>query len=155
MSGTRGQCVHYQGIRYIAGHNPCTAGVDYYKAFGPRDGIACRAPCIQEIRRHNGGDPIWEPWPRREQSEIRCDKRRMPTDEEIAQADAEIEAMLHRMRVVMPVVTLWREHQTKGKGRREVIECPVCKGNLHLSIAALNGHVHGKCETEGCVSWME
>lgn len=37
----------------------------------------------------------------------------------------------------------------------EVVECPACKGRLHLSIAAYNGHVHGKCETDGCVAWME
>jgi hypothetical protein len=26
---------------------------------------------------------------------------------------------------------------------------------LHLSIAAHNGHVKGRCETGGCVSWAE
>jgi hypothetical protein len=28
-------------------------------------------------------------------------------------------------------------------------------GWLHLSQSAYNGHVHGKCETDDCVSWME
>ncbi len=38
---------------------------------------------------------------------------------------------------------------------RGTIECPICKGKLHYTVASLNGHVHGKCETENCLSWME
>ena len=38
---------------------------------------------------------------------------------------------------------------------QDMVECPVCKGKLHLSHAAVNGHVWGKCETAGCVEWME
>lgn len=55
-----------------------------------------------------------------------------------------------------------------GKARKAIIEhcqdrcrcsgvlsCPVCeKGNLHYSRAS-NGHVHARCETPGCVCWME
>ena len=62
-------------------------------------------------------------------------------------------ALMDKMRVVGPVVKRWREKDPIGKA--ETIECPVCKGNLHLSQVACNGHVHGQCETEGCVSWME
>ena len=69
-----------------------------------------------------------------------------------ARADA-IEASLNRMRVVGSVVAEWRKKLPRGKA--EVIECPACKGRLHLSQAASNGHVHGKCETNGCVSWVE
>lgn len=64
-----------------------------------------------------------------------------------------IEAMIQRMKVVMPVVSAWRKKPPIGK--REVIECPKCKGRLHLSQSSYNGHVHGKCETDGCVSWIE
>lgn len=34
------------------------------------------------------------------------------------------------------------------------IECPKCKGKLGYSIARSNGHVHGRCETSGCLAWM-
>lgn len=34
------------------------------------------------------------------------------------------------------------------------IECPKCKGKLGYSIARINGHVHGRCETPGCLAWM-
>lgn len=55
---------------------------------------------------------------------------------------------------VMRGIKPWRDAH-KGKSAAEVVECPACNGRLHLSIAAYNGHVHGKCETPGCVSWME
>lgn len=36
------------------------------------------------------------------------------------------------------------------------MDCPVCKtGKLRYSRAAYNGHVHGRCSTDGCVAWME
>jgi hypothetical protein len=41
------------------------------------------------------------------------------------------------------------------KSWQGIEECPVCKGRLRLSHAAYNGHVHGRCETEGCLAWME
>lgn len=68
----------------------------------------------------------------------------------------EIEKMLERMQIVMPVVSKWRTWtETNRVSKYEVIECPKCKGKLHLRQSGYNGHVHGQCETEGCVSWME
>lgn len=34
------------------------------------------------------------------------------------------------------------------------IQCPKCSGDLHYS-RSKNGHVWGKCKTEGCLSWMQ
>lgn len=64
-----------------------------------------------------------------------------------------IEKSIRQMEVVMPVVDAWRSNPPKGKS--ETVKCPECGGKLHLSQAGYNGHVWGKCETEGCVSWME
>jgi hypothetical protein len=64
-----------------------------------------------------------------------------------------IEDSIKRMTIIGPVVSQWRKKQPIGKS--EVIECPACKGRLHLSQSSYNGHVHGKCETKDCVSWME
>lgn len=67
-----------------------------------------------------------------------------------------IEGMIRRMSVVSPVVDAWRTWTERNRvSKKEVIQCPECKGRLHLSQSSYNGHVHGKCETEGCVSWME
>jgi hypothetical protein len=69
-------------------------------------------------------------------------------------ADA-IEEMMERMAIVDPVVNKWRIKPKPQSDRRETIECPKCKGRLHLSQSCYNGHVRGHCETEGCVSWIE
>ena len=49
----------------------------------------------------------------------------------------------------------WKVKPKPEKDRNEVIECPMCKGKLHMYQSAYNGHVHGKCETPNCLYWME
>lgn len=154
----RGKCVYFNGSQ----NGTCDAGVNYHQAFGPEAGTSCRAPCIQEFKTHvrdSSGKmvPVWKPWPRNGHKVMDCPKFRLPTKEEIAASDAERQALMDRMRKVMEVVKPWRAGWSKSNrvGKAEVIKCPACAGRLHLSQAASNGHVWGKCETEGCVSWME
>lgn len=67
-----------------------------------------------------------------------------------------IAASLRRMEVVMPVVARWRTWTEKNRvSKQEIIECPECKGRLHLSQSSYNGHVRGQCETKDCVAWIE
>lgn len=80
--------------------------------------------------------------------------QRRSIEQSEARADA-IDKCIREMTVVMPVVSKWRIQPKPAQDRREVMECPQCKGRLHLSQSSYNGHVHGRCETEGCVSWME
>lgn len=85
-----------------------------------------------------------------------CPKwQRRSMERSMARAEASEESM-SRMAIVMPVVSAWRTWtQNNRVAKQEVIECPKCSGRLHLRQAAYNGHVHGHCETKGCVSWME
>ena len=53
------------------------------------------------------------------------------------------------------IASEWRVKPKPKSDRREVVECPICKGKLLLSQSAYNGHVWGKCETAGCLTWME
>jgi hypothetical protein len=152
----RGTCVHYTGMQTKV----CEAGVNYEEVFGKRAGIACRAPCLQEYKTHERIDgkmqAVWKPWPRRGEQEIPCSLRLMPTEEQIAAANAEWATHMEKMAKVMEVVRPWRTwKKTNRVAKQEVIECPACKGRLHLTQAAYNGHVWGKCETADCVSWME
>jgi len=64
-------------------------------------------------------------------------------------------AYMAKALTAITVASKWRVKGKPATNRSEVVECPACKGRLHLSQAAYNGHVHGKCETDGCVSWME
>jgi hypothetical protein len=39
-------------------------------------------------------------------------------------------------------------------GHAGTIDCPKCNGSLSWGRAS-NRHVHGACETEGCLAWMQ
>ena len=67
--------------------------------------------------------------------------------------DEEDLACRKKMRIVLAAISPWRNSLPRGK--QTVIECPICRGKLHLSQSSYNGHVHGQCETDGCVEWME
>jgi hypothetical protein len=48
--------------------------------------------------------------------------------------------------------------QAHAAGRRGIegtISCPSCQASLHYGIAAYNGHVHARCETPGCVDFIQ
>lgn len=78
--------------------------------------------------------------------------KRRSREEGEAYADS-IEALMLRMQVVDPVINKWRKKLPIGKS--EVIECPACKGRLHLRLAACNGHIRANCETPDCVAFVE
>lgn len=67
----------------------------------------------------------------------------------------DIEATMQRILVVDPVISKWRTVPKPANDRSEVIECPQCKGKLHLAQSSYNGHVRARCETENCVSFIE
>ena len=158
-------CQHYDpsGVTMIGGKEPhghCKAGVVYLDQFGraPKDdpnsmvsgsyyesaGIFGRICCTSGNERTEAEQIAACPkWLRRtrEQGEARADK---------------LDQLMNRMRIVGAVVGPWRTWSKANRvAKQEVIECPICKGKLHLSQAAYNGHVWGKCETDGCANWME
>lgn len=78
------------------------------------------------------------------------ERRSMESAEKYADA---IEDAMQTMTVVMPAIGAWRSKKPIGKS--EVIECPKCRGRLHLSQSSYNGHVRAKCETADCVNFIE
>lgn len=85
---------------------------------------------------------------------IPCSKFEPYTVEEIQADDDHFEGVFNKFLVTLPIQNKIKEEH-KGTDWAGVIDCPVCKGKLHVSHAKCNGHVWGKCETEDCVSWME
>ena len=132
-------CQHYDGMAIIRDDGKCHAGVRYDDI----GGNSKERPCIGG---HNMPNALQL-----------CPKWVRNTLEMGVQRHEEIEGVLGRMRVVGPVVSKWRTWTKKNRvAKQEAIDCPTgCGGKLHLSQAAYNGHVWGKCTTEGCVSWME
>jgi hypothetical protein len=147
-----GSCIHFNG----ALNELCKRGVRYEQF---RPGL----PCIQFIHKSARGGTYLKageaptetkPFPGAQPKE-RCPFYAEPTTEQVQADREELDASLAKTVAGIKVASAWRVKPKPAQDRREVVECPVCKGRLHLSQSAYNGHVHGKCETERCVSWME
>ena len=130
----RKECKHYNGVF----QETCEAGISYVALVPDQRGRVYRLPCATFEKSVD---------------QVSCDAYETYTEEELEAHEKAWDARMERIRIIMPVVSQWRKKAPWG--RVEVIECPACKGKLHLSQAASNGHVWGKCETEGCASWME
>lgn len=141
MKKIRGTCRHYNGT--LGGLNACCdAGVDYRKlAGGPDTGWVLKLPCVYSNRKAG--------------THVPCDKMEERTREEIEDEDREFDRSVSRMVKVFPVVNELKRKHGKGTGGAGVVECPECKGVLHWGIAKYNGHIRMRCETEGCISFME
>lgn len=159
---TPGTCVHFTGLRSKT--DCCKAGVCYYTAFGSAPGTMLRMPCVQYrcLPAHGRGtyikpgeDTARSEIDRRGQVMIPCNQYLEPTPAQVEQDRIESEAALAKHLAAIQVAGSWRVRPKPARDRAEVVECPVCKGRLHLSQSSHNGHVHGACETVGCVRWME
>lgn len=126
-------CRHYLGF-----HEGCALGVDIDELTAPVDGSAYRKPC----HFMEGGTPV------------HCGNKELYTIEEVLQEDQRVEARIRRMDVILPLIVQVKI-DCAGKNWAGVRECPVCKGKLRMTHAAVNGHVHGRRNTPDCVSWME
>lgn len=138
-------CIHYRSPLQGIGKEDlttCEAGVEF-KSVQPVTGPTFRGqPCFLTDKGES------------KPGALPCEKLRRPTSEEIAAHEKWLAERMGRLGIVMKGIMPWRQAH-KGKSAQEVIECPACQGRLHLSISSYNGHVHGKCETDGCVAWME
>ncbi len=128
---TMSRCKHFTGVQ----HDTCAVGVAYAsvkdtstKPYG--------FPCLPE----HGGHAT-------------CDKREFPTREEAEAEEAEYNAAFKRIDSCLKAI-----HDKHGKARGVVdsMPCPTgCGGTLQYSIASYNGHVHGRCSTDNCATWMQ
>ena len=134
-----GWCVHYR-YRDEAGRDSdtCEAGVQYSSLPKPSQTRPCFLTDKGESKPHA----------------THCEHLRRPTSDEIEARAIWRRSHMEKLYTVLAGIAGWRA-ANKGRSHAEVVECPACAGRLHLSIAAYNGHVHGRCETTDCVSWME
>jgi hypothetical protein len=130
-------CRHFNGIQ----NKCCEAGVNYDQLTGDTLVLPCKKNFVSLKR-----DPAL------------CDKFQTMTLEE---ATKEADERIGRMNRTMGAVASAHEDATKkglkkGHGGVSSMRCPTdCGGTLHYSVASVNGHMHAKCETSGCVQWME
>jgi len=133
-----GRCSHFNGIRDE--NCACNAGVVYATVKHKEIKGLAGFPCF------------------REGQGVTCWKRHFPTKEEVAAEVAEHEQRWERLKLGMVAAREDAEKRgfKKGNSGRGHIACPVCKsGELHYSVAGYNGHMHGRCTTDKCISWMQ
>jgi hypothetical protein len=129
----KGTCKHFRGIQ----HDTCSDNRDWRAITGgDMIGVAQRMPCIK-----------------RNPDQMICDFYAEPTEKEIEEDNAWIDKAIQNIKIAMPLISkIKEEYPDGGIGTKD---CPVCGDKFHFSVAACNGHVHGKCETDDCLSFME
>lgn len=140
-----GSCVHFTGIQ----NKSCKRGFEY-------DSLSRPLPCIRSNTVHFPKERRGEQTPC---VHSECSEYLAPTPEQLAEDERETAAWVARTLKGLRLASEWRTAKGWSKSNRvsaqEVVTCPVCNGRLHLSLAAYNGHVHGACETKGCIRWMQ
>lgn len=127
-------CRHFTGMHK---NKECAKSLSYEKARTPRGEPGKPFACI------------------RPDGKKFCDGYEPATAEEIAEHEEAVVQLMKRFAKATPVLDKIRK-EYKGKGYHGIIDCPACStGKLHLAMAKCNGHMHGKCSTEGCLSWRE
>ena len=131
-------CIYF---RSMAHNSTCEKDINYTKLNGDTEYRRMhKLPCF--IKR----DPV-------PNQRVHCDHFTAPTSEEIALHKQRNEDRKKLLNTVMLGIAPWRE-MYRGLSHVEIIECPACQGQLHLSVSR-KGQVAGRCETAGCVSWKE
>lgn len=133
MSICRDWCKHYNGLS----NKGCGAGVGYNGLVADRKRQLDMLPCFW-ANRNKPGVP-------------ECAYREWPTEAELKEREEYIQK---RIAFVLPLISQIK----KQHGRSNVSgtpDCPICGKALHYTVVRFNGHTSGKCETEGCLSWIE
>ena len=142
------KCVHYNGTV----NDRCEAGVNYRELAGPGEAFALRLPChgpeyrLARSRSLPRADVV-----------ATCEKRRVPTKEEIEADEKESKERMDRLMKIRSAIVAhlggpWKKGTAGSSGS---ISCPCCSGTVRFTRAGYNGHIHAACLTPGCASWME
>lgn len=146
----KGTCKYFNG----AFHNEtCEAGIRYEDVTPEpenRLGKALRIPCHSKLFFSNPSESQQDQFDRRGT----CSKYTEPSEADIAEHEETVRKAIDRITKTLPIVSRIKKLH-KGENWSGVDSCPECGAILHLTHAACNGHVHGQCETKGCVSFME
>lgn len=135
----KSRCKHFSGIM----NDTCDAGVAYADVRKVREpkGTGYALPCLAD------------------EGATTCEKCQFPTPEEVEAARKLMAERIEntgkaRAAIVTNLGGPWKKGMPSVRGS---IDCPCCgkAGGLHFSRAGYNGHIHARCETPECVSWME
>jgi hypothetical protein len=136
----KNSCKYFNGVQ--DDHSVCGMNINYRQLVGGNDhGWIRRLPCFT-FREED------------KPNQVHCDSFTLPTLEELADFETTLRLLLERHAKAMPLIfTMKKEYH--GRDGQQIIDCPICGGRLHMTHAAMNGHVWGKCETPDCMEWIE
>jgi hypothetical protein len=128
------KCKHFTGIQ----NKTCKVGIAY-------DSL----PETEESGR------TYRPLPCIDPGCSTCDKREFYTAEELDAREVEDAARFVRAAAAIEAIRADAGPYVKGQGKAGSIKCPTCGNTLNYSRAGYNGHIHARCATAGCVSFMQ
>jgi hypothetical protein len=152
-------CKHHNGSFH---NKTCDAGVNYADVTPQptAPGRIFREPCVDWVERSKfSGAQLNQS--QHEQCMMRgtCVRRELPTAEEIKAYEKKSDDFSNRIRKLTPLINqVKKDHRESWTG---IVECPICKGELRLRLHVFGccgnqkKHLHGSCQTDGCVRWAE
>ena len=115
------ECIHFNGVM----NKECKAGIKYSDVRAEPDKGPYLFPCLKQ-----GGE---------------CQAAKFRSDEEVEQELKEIEEISAKALTAMVMV---KSHYASTKEPSGKIKCD-CGGDLHYTVAQINGHVWAKCGSCG------
>jgi hypothetical protein len=115
------KCIHFSGIM----DEVCKAGIKYRNVRVDEGNGPYKFPCLKQ-----GGE---------------CAKCEFPTDEQIRKRIEQIDSSCIKAITAMAAI---KEHCSKTKEQTGKVTCQ-CGGELHYTVAQINGHVWAKCKSCG------
>ena len=139
----KGHCKHYRASHIF---DTCQVGVwysevtpDFEKTWGRMKRMPCRKLSAWT------GEPV---------KQGVCEKYEERTPEEEEQEKRDMQEAMDQVEMMLPLLNDLRKKH-KHKDWSGTLECPKCKGVLHVSHCGYNGHIWAKCKTENCITWAE
>lgn len=124
------KCIHFTGMI----NKECKKGVKY-EDVKVKTERPFKIPCLLDSDLGTGSCAFCE----------------FPSPEQVKK---EVDEIKERGRKMMGAYSAVKGHYEKHKKRKNKMECPDCKGDLHYTVAKINGHIWAKCS--GCgLGWME
>lgn len=124
----------------------CKVGVNYhdFRTASPYNGqlayMGDTMPCLGENN----------------EAKARCSQFCGWTAEEISAREARVKASIERIgKAIEAIRKVVGGEKASRAGVSGQIPCPTCEKPLHYSVSGYNGHIHARCETPECVSFMQ
>ena len=124
------KCIHFNGLQ----SKQCKKGIDYSDV-QVKSSRPYKVPCLLH-ENMNGGE---------------CEHCEFPSNNEVKK---QVDEICNYGAKTIKAYQAIKSHYEKTKEAKGKIECTECGGELHYTVASVNGHIWAKCSGCGMV-WME